>query len=240
MSKKRKTIPNYVWILPRPRKHRYQGGFPLHFEKKLIELLKPKELVLHPFGGMAEYGIRVDINPEVDPDIFADAHYLPFKDNTFDLVICDPPYNEDYASKLYNSKKPSYKRYISEAVRVCKPGGFVVSYHWALTPRPHGTAYYCRIFIGGRIWHRPRVASVFQKEGEIKKEKENSIKNFIMVDKKFRPMNWKSLLSILACPVCKGDLEMKKDGLYCPKCDVTYPIKDNKPFLFPPKKRRKK
>ncbi len=157
-------IPNIVWILPRPRRNRYQGGFPLHFEKKLVELLKPSVPILHPFGGMAEHGLRVDIKPEVEPDIIADAHHLPFKDNAFGMVVCDPPYNSDYSSKLYNTKPVKYSHYIPEAVRVCKPGGFVVSYHWALTPRPAGTAYRCRIFIAGRVWHRPRVACVFQKE----------------------------------------------------------------------------
>lgn len=74
-------------------------------KKKLIDLLKPSGLILHPFGGMAEYGIRIDINPEVDPDVFADAHYLPFKDNVFDIVICDPPYDKEHAFYLYNTKK---------------------------------------------------------------------------------------------------------------------------------------
>lgn len=166
-------IPNFVWILPRPRKHRYKGGFPLHFEKKLIKLLKPTGPILHSFGGMAEYGLRVDINPEVKPDIIADAHHLPFKNDVFGLVICDPPYDEEHSQKLYKTKAVNYSKYISEAVRVCKPGGFVVSYHWALTPRPPQTSYFCRIFIAGRIWHRPRVACVFQKDTEeIKKKKE--------------------------------------------------------------------
>jgi len=157
-------IPNFTWILPRPRRHRYKGGFPLHFEKKLIELLKPSGYILHPFGGMAEYGIKVDITPEADPDVFADGHNLPFKDNTFSLVVCDPHYDKEHALKLYGSRPAIYGRYIAEAVRVCKPGGYVVSYHWALTPRPSGTAYRYRIFIAGRVWHRPRVACVFQKD----------------------------------------------------------------------------
>ena len=240
-------IPNIVWILPRPRRNRYQGGFPLHFEKKLVGLLKPSVPILHPFGGMAEYGVKVDINPEVTPDIIADAHHLPFKDNAFGMVVCDPPYNSDYSSKLYNTKPVKYSHYIPEAVRVCKPGGFVVSYHWALTPRPAGTAYRCRIFIAGRVWHRPRVACVFQKEqeGELMSSTQEGDRSCLTGN----AVGVKELLNILACPVCKGDLTLEiekeeedkilKGSLYCPFCSSHYPIEQGTPNLLPPKPKRK-
>jgi uncharacterized protein YbaR (Trm112 family) len=54
----------------------------------------------------------------------------------------------------------------------------------------------------------------------------------------------KDLMQILACPVCKGDLELKVDkqeaeevingSLYCPKCQHSYPIADGIPNLLPP------
>ena len=57
----------------------------------------------------------------------------------------------------------------------------------------------------------------------------------------------KSLMEILACPVCKGELELKievEDGdevingsLICGKCDETYPIEDTIPNLLPPQMR---
>jgi uncharacterized protein YbaR (Trm112 family) len=240
-------IPNIIWILPRPRRNRYQGGFPLHFEKKLVKLLNPSGLVLHPFGGMAEYGLRVDINPEVNPDIIADAHRLPFKDNVFGMVVCDPPYNSDYSLKLYNTKPVTYSHYILEAVRVCKTGGFVVSYHWTLTPRPAGTAYRCRIFIAGRVWHRTRVACVFQKEqeGELMSGIQEGDRGCLIGN----AVGVKELLNILACPICKGNLELeiekeKEDkilngSLYCPLCSLHYPIEQGIPNLLPPKPKKK-
>ena len=57
----------------------------------------------------------------------------------------------------------------------------------------------------------------------------------------------KELMDILACPVCKGKLELtvaEENGqeivtgsLYCPKCDVHYPIVDTIPNLLPPEQR---
>ncbi len=44
----------------------------------------------------------------------------------------------------------------------------------------------------------------------------------------------KELLDILACPKCKGDLELEKDqsGLVCHKCSLKYPIVDDIPVML--------
>ena len=57
----------------------------------------------------------------------------------------------------------------------------------------------------------------------------------------------KDLMDILACPVCKGELELSVEkenkqeivtgSLYCPRCDVRYPIVDTIPNLLPPDQR---
>ncbi|MBA7610568.1 hypothetical protein ES703_17780 [subsurface metagenome] len=54
----------------------------------------------------------------------------------------------------------------------------------------------------------------------------------------------RELMEILACPVCKGKLELNVEeekeneivtgSLYCPKCDVHYPIVNTIPNLLPP------
>jgi uncharacterized protein YbaR (Trm112 family) len=41
------------------------------------------------------------------------------------------------------------------------------------------------------------------------------------------------LLKILACPVCKGDLELRENRLLCHQCGVYYEIKDGIPVLLP-------
>lgn len=57
----------------------------------------------------------------------------------------------------------------------------------------------------------------------------------------------KDLMEILACPVCKGKLELKVDqeagdnvvqgSLHCAACEETYPIEDSIPNLLPPQLR---
>ena len=44
----------------------------------------------------------------------------------------------------------------------------------------------------------------------------------------------KDLLSILACPKCKGDIRLneKGDGLVCSACKLMYPIKDEIPVML--------
>jgi uncharacterized protein YbaR (Trm112 family) len=56
----------------------------------------------------------------------------------------------------------------------------------------------------------------------------------------------RSLVEILACPVCKGELELKvaeegegeviKGTLRCGKCNHDYPIEEGIPNLLPPEK----
>ncbi len=57
----------------------------------------------------------------------------------------------------------------------------------------------------------------------------------------------KEMMDILACPVCKGKLELSveeenekevvRGSLRCPRCDQRYPIADTIPNLLPPDKR---
>lgn len=159
------TIPRETWWLPRPSKSKYKGSFPLHFETKLFRLY-PSMNILQPFGGMATVGKRCDINSEVKPDYVCDAHELPFPDNSdFDFILLDPPYSNDYSSELYGTGKLHKKKYVSEAVRVCKPGGFIAHYDIVLNPRPEGTNYDRIIIVLTRVYHKPRVCCVYKKVG---------------------------------------------------------------------------
>ena len=57
----------------------------------------------------------------------------------------------------------------------------------------------------------------------------------------------RDLMDILACPMCKGDLDLKVEkenkkeilegSLTCRKCKIDYPIEDGIPNLLPPDER---
>lgn len=157
-------ISTITWTLPRPPKSRYKGGFPLYFEENLERLLGYPETILQPFGGRAELGIRCDIDPLVEPHRVCDAHDLPFADDEFDAVILDPPYSDGEALELYGVTTPLKPgRYIAEAVRVTKPGGWVVVYTDREPRRPPRCNHTLRILVVLRPGHSPRVCGVFQK-----------------------------------------------------------------------------
>jgi len=153
------------WHLPRPSKSKYKGSVPLHFETKLLRFLGMNHYgLLNMFAGGSKMGTTIDINPNTKPDYVADCHNLYFGDNTFDNVFMDPPYSDDESKDMYGTGKLKPTKYISEAVRVCKPGGLICCYHVYWTPRPKGTTYKGIISIITRVYHKPRVCTIFQKD----------------------------------------------------------------------------
>lgn len=79
-------------------KSTYYGGYPHGYLKRIKALFPDKKVVLHVFSGKVDTdafpGIRVDSNPDTNPDYLDDAHTMesvPLE--TFDLVLADPPYS---------------------------------------------------------------------------------------------------------------------------------------------------
>ena len=117
---------------------------------------------------MGKFGYRVDIKPEVKPDLVADAHTFAskMKGRKFDIILADPPYSDEEAKELYGTPKLKYKKWTSEADKVLRRGGLLIVYHKYVVPNPNPDKYVVekRVFIGNRAWHLPRVAIYFRKK----------------------------------------------------------------------------
>jgi len=103
------------------------------FPDSFIDYLK-KEIGLHGkilnlFCGKSSIGDTCDIIPFKNPKYNLDlTKKFPFKDNTYDYVLADPPY--DYS--VHKNLADTFKAYsfIDESIRVCKEGGYVVIFHF--------------------------------------------------------------------------------------------------------------
>lgn len=156
-------ISTITWTLPRPPVSKYPGGFPRFFEENLVKLLGYPDRILQPFGGRATYGVRCDLDPTLEPDVVCDAHKLPFDDESFDLVLLDPPYSDEEAQTIYGTPPLRPSVYTREAVRVTRPGGWVVVYTDREPARPPRCNHALRLVVVLRPHHRARIAGVFQK-----------------------------------------------------------------------------
>lgn len=172
MSYKSKTQEkNLAWILPRPKPDHYKGGMPLYCEEWLLELArdilqKAEPSILNLFCGMNKQGFRVDINPEVKPDVLCDAHKLrKYVSMNFDIILADPPYSTEEAKELYGTPPLKYKKWTAECEALLNYKGLLIVYHKYLMPNPNPKMFKVvkRVFVGGRAYHLPRVALYFQK-----------------------------------------------------------------------------
>jgi len=92
--------------------------------------------VLSMFAGSSELGDTTDIRPETGAKIVAPYDHLPIPDNTYDLVLADPPYSCGFAKEwtTHPDDLPKPKRILHEAARVTKPGGRIVILHIIVIP----------------------------------------------------------------------------------------------------------
>lgn len=70
--------------------------------------------VLHLFGGHAEFGIRLDADPGTHPHVVGNAFFPPFRCESFDVVVADPPY-EVQTSLWVMIDAPDYAHPLQEA-----------------------------------------------------------------------------------------------------------------------------
>lgn len=103
------------------------GGYPKGFVEWALRELRCDDpaSVLHLCSGSVLTGVRVDVRAERRPDVVADCRATPFRDESFDFILADPPYSEDYARNLYDTEAryPKPGEIVREATRLLRPGG---------------------------------------------------------------------------------------------------------------------
>jgi hypothetical protein len=110
------------------------GGYPIGFVEwayGLMGVTDPAK-VLHLCSGSMRSGVRVDVRPEMQPDILADCRKVPLPDESIDWIMADPPYSAEYAANLYGTEDhyPQPGQIMREACRLLKPGGKVGLLHF--------------------------------------------------------------------------------------------------------------
>ena len=114
--------------------HPEGGGYPIGFLDRAYQTLGVTDptQVLHLCSGSMRIGVTVDIRPAMKPDIVADARHVPLPDASFDWIMADPPYSEEYARNLYDTEAdyPRPGQLLKEASRLLRPGGRVGLLHF--------------------------------------------------------------------------------------------------------------
>jgi SAM-dependent methyltransferase len=110
------------------------GGYPKGFIERALQTLgaHDKDKVLNLCSGSTRFGVRVDIREAMQPSVVSDVRLLPFAACSFDWIMADPPYSEEYAKNLYGTgaSYPRPGQILAEASRVLRPGGRVGILHF--------------------------------------------------------------------------------------------------------------
>ena len=155
------VLKKSLLYLPRPSS-KYPGCFPLHFEKKIGEILETNNFV-HFFSGLSRMGFTIDINKEVNPDLVENVESLSIESNSFDGGFADPPYNEKFAEELYQCKYPRWSLWTKELVRVVRPNGRIGIMQNYIVPQLIGCKMEEIIVILTRIKQFPKIVTIQRK-----------------------------------------------------------------------------
>lgn len=123
----------------------YDGAYPNGFMNWIKKMGWHEGKICHLCSGPIEDpgSFRVDIKPEVKPDLVADARKTGLKAKSFDVVMIDPPYSRELAEKLYDTEKyySSINMFTKEAARICKIGGLVITLSYEIPKRVHNSEF---------------------------------------------------------------------------------------------------
>ena len=119
-----------IWRLARPNNAKYPGAFPNGFIKAVRSRWWGEKRCWLFSGSFKDEGqTTVDIKPETNPSVVANCEFLPFKNDSFDFVLADPPYSAEESKKLYGVEYCSIVNVLNEMARILKPKGHMLFLH---------------------------------------------------------------------------------------------------------------
>lgn len=120
-----------VWYCGTPwKKATLYGQYPATFMKRISALFPRSERVLHAPSGtlLTPYCLDRVVDKARRPHVQADCGRMPFKADTFDLIISDPPYSAK-DSVIYGCAPFPMGRFLRESQRVLVAGGHLAILH---------------------------------------------------------------------------------------------------------------
>lgn len=106
------------------KKSTYYGQYPPHFLDRVMALFPDKKVVLNLCSGTVKENVTLDINRDLNPSVCADAQNIPFKPDSIDLIVFDPPYSKRDAVQYYDVPYISSVKAMRTCLSVLKVGGF--------------------------------------------------------------------------------------------------------------------
>lgn len=105
----------------------YYGQYPSTFVKR-IKTMFPTERMLHLCCGRChiEGATNVDIKPLPEVDLIADVEKLPLVDRSYEVVLIDPPYSQEDASRYGVKRLIRSGKVMEEVKRVLVSGGWLL------------------------------------------------------------------------------------------------------------------
>ena len=120
----------------------YPGSFPKGFLKWIREMKWWGDKRCYLCAGKVDDSdaVRVDIRPDCNPTHLEDARATSLPDDEFDVVIIDPPYTKPLAKEMYDTENyySGINVFTKEALRVCKPGGLIITLSYEIPKRIKG------------------------------------------------------------------------------------------------------